>query len=326
MPPISNQQDYEEAALWIARHLGGPVDATAFAQWLAGAPGRREKFDALWATCNDEAVTQELRRQDRLVQDNQPAPAAAPSHPGKRRAGLRAAAWTGVAAAVLAVGAFAVPSVRFAMLPPQTFQSATGQVRSITLADGSSVTLNGASRISARIGEGRREVTLEAGEALFDVQHDPARPFTVTAGEGRVTVLGTRFDLALNRRNVDLEVERGLVRFERTAGDIAPVLVPAAHRSTLAEGRIAAPVALTAATDEWQNGWLRVTAMPLEQILPRLERWTDKTIVVKDGALLRKQIAGRFRLSDPKIVLDNLGALYGFRVEDRGRSYVLDVQ
>lgn len=325
MAPTSPHQDYEEAALWVARHLGGPVDATAFSQWLAGAPGRREKFDALWKTCFDDAVTQELLRQDRVAQDNQPPPAVAPD-PVPHRKGGRVALWTGAAAAVLAIGVFALPAVRFAMLPPQTYQSATGQVRSVTLADGSTVMLNGASRISARIGEGRREIALEAGEALFDVRHDPARPFTVVAGDGRVTVLGTRFDLALNRRNVDLEVERGLVRFERTTGDTKPVLVPAAHRSTLADGRIAEPTAVAETKDEWREGWLRVTAMPLEQIIPRLERWTDKAIIVKDKALLRKQIAGRFRLSDPKTVLDNLGTLYGFRVEDRGQAYVLDAQ
>lgn len=324
MRPSLHQQDYEEAALWVARHLGGPVDATAFSQWVAGAPGRREKFDALWETCFDDAVTQGLMRLDHVEQDNQP-PSVAETHPEPHRTGKRVALWTGVAAVGLVIGMSALPAVRFAMLPAQTFQSATGQVRSITLADGSTVTLNGASRISARIGAGHRDVALEAGEALFDVRHDPARPFTVVAGDGRVTVLGTRFDLALNRRNVDLEVERGLVRFETTGGQAAPVLVPAAHRSSLAEGQITAPTALET-TDEWRAGWLRVTAMPLEQIIPRLQRWTDKTIIVKDEALLRKRIAGRFYLSDPKIVLDSLGTLYGFKVEDRGQAYVLDAQ
>jgi transmembrane sensor len=324
MTPALHHPDDEEAALWVARHMGGPVDATAFNQWLAGAPGRREMFDALWATCFDDAVTEELRRQDRVEQDNEPAPMLAPDV-APRRTGRWLALGAGGVAALLAIGVLALPAARFAMLPAQSFQSATGQVRSVTLADGSTVVLNGASRISARIGAGRREVALEAGEALFDVKHDPARPFTVTAGAGRVTVLGTRFDLALNRRNVDLEVERGLVRFEGN-GDGAPVLVAAAQRSTLADGRVAAPTALAGTTEAWRTGWLRVTAMPLDQIIPRLERWTDKTIVVKNPALLHKQIAGRFRLSDPKVVLENLGALYGFRVEDRGQTYVLDAQ
>ena len=313
----SMDQDDEDAALWVARQLGGPVDVTAFSEWLNGAPGRKEKFDALWATCADAAVTDALRLRDR--------PERLPAAP---RRSIRTVATFAAVAAALVVGVIlAWPLARFALSPAQTYETAAGQVRNVALADGSTVALNGASRIRVKIGGARREVTLERGEALFDVQHDKTRPFVVAAGDGRVTVLGTRFDVALNRERVDLEVERGLVRFDKALDASTSVLVPASHQASLTHGAIAPPAPLHLdATAAWRTGWLEASDMPLAEILPRLERWSSKPILVRDPALLQKRVAGRFQLSDPKAVLDSLGALGGFDVRETGQAYVINTR
>ncbi|PEQ12887.1 hypothetical protein B2G71_08565 [Novosphingobium sp. PC22D] len=315
------QEDEEEAALWVARHLGNAVDATAFAAWLAGGSGRRELFDALWATCMDDAVTDGLRIHDQKAgaDDETLARVERIRMPYKRLA-LGA-----VAAGVAVAGVLVWPLVRFALTPERTFATGTAKVSRVALSDGTIVLLNGNTRLRAKIDAGRRVVHLDAGEALFDVRHDAQRPFTVAADNSEVTVLGTRFDLALNDSRVDLEVERGLVRFGGTSARQAAVLVPAMHRAAMVDGRIAQPVALgrNAATD-WQHGWLQVADMALADIVPRLQRWTDKSIVVEDPALLRTRVAGRFRLSQSKAVLDSLGDLYGFAVEETGSAYILE--
>ncbi|MCJ2183482.1 hypothetical protein MTR62_12385, partial [Novosphingobium sp. 1949] len=58
-----NEAEDEAAALWVARHLDDEVDARAFALWRDGEPGRAARFDALWASCMDKAVTLGLRAQ-----------------------------------------------------------------------------------------------------------------------------------------------------------------------------------------------------------------------------------------------------------------------
>ncbi len=45
----------------------------------------------------------------------------------------------------------------------------------------------------------RRTVRLLRGRAFFDVARDPDRPFTVEAGDARVTALGTAFAVSLAR-------------------------------------------------------------------------------------------------------------------------------
>lgn len=70
----------------------------------------------------------------------------------------------------------------------------TGSPRTVALPDGSQVTLAPGSRISftSHLNGAKREVYL-SGEAFFDVQKDPSKPFFVYADELTTRVLGTSF-------------------------------------------------------------------------------------------------------------------------------------
>ncbi|MES3019289.1 MAG: FecR domain-containing protein [Bacteroidota bacterium] len=87
--------------------------------------------------------------------------------------------------------------------------------RFINLPDGSYVILNENSSIElSNFGsKGNREVILH-GEAYFDVVHDSSRPFIVTTGKIRTTVLGTAFNINSNtkERIVVVTVTRGKVQ------------------------------------------------------------------------------------------------------------------
>ncbi|WP_137681337.1 FecR family protein [Aurantiacibacter suaedae] len=316
------EQDEEDAALWVSRHLGGPVDVMAFAQWMGDKPGRRELFDAMWRNCMDDSVTASLqehssRQDDTPVAANDMAPAA---HPARGLMMLGA-----VAAVLMVVAAFVWLPMSQVQATSERYQTAAGEVREVALADGSTVLLNGASAIDVQLGNDSRHVTLAAGEALFDVAHDADRPFTVAAGAGKVTVLGTRFDLALNGDTVELEVSRGLVRFAASEDEDTAVLVRRAQRSMLANGAPTAPVSYAMRGEpDWRSGWLEVADMPLAQLIPRLERWTAKTIELEDPALLDRRVAGRFLLSEPGAVLSGLGAMHDFRVRETEASFVID--
>ncbi|OYX66947.1 MAG: hypothetical protein B7Y88_03725 [Sphingomonadales bacterium 32-64-17] len=315
------EQDEEEAALWVSRHLGGPVDVMAFAQWMGDKPGRRELFDAMWGNCMDDSVTaslQEHSAEQITAADaaNDDAPTAGPA----RRLMVLGA----VAAVLMVVAAVVWLPMSQVQATSESHQTAIGEVREVALADGSTVLLNGASAIDVQIGEDGRHVTLTEGEALFDVAHDADRPFTVAAGAGEVTVLGTRFDIALNDDQVELEVSRGLVRFAAADAEDSAVLVRRAQRSTLADGAPTAPASYAPRSEpDWRSGWLEVSDMPLSQLIPRLERWSAKTIELEDPALLDRRVAGRFLLTETGAVLSGLGTMQGFSVHETETSFVI---
>ncbi len=74
-------------------------------------------------------------------------------------------------------------------------RTAAGEQRVLTLDDGSRLTLAGDSAINLDLVDHQRHVTLLRGRAYFQVASDPHRPFLVEAGEARVRVTGTRFEV-----------------------------------------------------------------------------------------------------------------------------------
>ena len=69
------------------------------------------------------------------------------------------------------------------------------------------VTLNNHSKLTypKQFSGNLREVNVE-GEAFFEVKHDASRPFVITAGNARIKVLGTSFNVMARPENETVEV------------------------------------------------------------------------------------------------------------------------
>src|SRR5690606_5273789 len=119
-------------------------------------------------------------------------PAAAPASAFKRS---RLKLFTGSAIAAMAA------AIMFAVwiAQPQTqfneIATAVAQRQSITLSDGTKVDLNAHTRLEVATSASERRVRLAAGEAFFEVQRDPARPFIIETPAGSVRVTGTTFNV-----------------------------------------------------------------------------------------------------------------------------------
>lgn len=93
------------------------------------------------------------------------------------------------------------------------------------LSDGTSVQLNDRSHLSypqSFAGKSVREVSLQ-GEAYFDVKHDSGHPFIIHAGNVRITVLGTAFNVKAYSpgESVVVTVSSGKVKVEDTEKTLA---------------------------------------------------------------------------------------------------------
>ena len=90
-----------------------------------------------------------------------------------------------------------------------------GEMKTVTLADGSKIWLNAATtfRYPKRFGEKSREVTLMEGEAFFDVMHDERKPFIVHSKNINTQVLGTSFNVSAYKyaKSVKVSVATGKV-------------------------------------------------------------------------------------------------------------------
>lgn len=92
-----------------------------------------------------------------------------------------------------------------------TYRTDIGEQRSLTLADGSTLELNSNSVVRVRYTERERHIDLLAGQALFDVAKDKARPFIVKTGDTQVRAVGTQFDVYRKSRGTTVTVIEGRV-------------------------------------------------------------------------------------------------------------------
>jgi transmembrane sensor len=86
-----------------------------------------------------------------------------------------------------------------------------GEQRTLTLADGSVVTLNTESQIKVDFSEKRRSIELQKGEAFFRVAHDASRPFFVDAKDAIVRAVGTQFNVKIAPQDTVVSVVDGVV-------------------------------------------------------------------------------------------------------------------
>lgn len=232
----------------------------------------------------------------------------------RRRAAIGAGGMLGIVAMV-GIGGWQAGWYRAPDARAVHYETARGQMLDVPLADGSSLHLNGDTSLDVTLADDRRSVTMERGEAYFDVAHLPDRPFTVRARGSATQVLGTAFNLDIAAGGVRLAVYRGAVRFGNATPGSATVVVPAGWRSRFADGRALAPTRFDAGQKDWRDGWLDIDGMALGDLIDALNRRGGPLIAPPPPGLRGIAVSGRFRLDSPRDLLDAMGAAYGFRTE-----------
>ena len=203
------------AAEWAVRRAEGlePHERAEFDEWLGDDPANWRAYKETSRVWGDLAEM-DLRAAERKIEA------------GRRR---RAPVWAAIAATLVA-GLIGVQAIRAA--PDKVYESERGEVRTVRLQDGSHVTLGAGSAIAVNFERNGRHVVLRRGEALFDVTHDPSRPFDVRAADTQVRVVGTRFVVKSAPEAVRVDVIQGIVRVAKTENPLlAPfIAAPAAEK------------------------------------------------------------------------------------------------
>lgn len=288
------------SAEWAARIDNGPLSPEEDArleQWLAGDPRRRGSFMRM------RAIALHSERAQALGPGYDPdsfagtdtEPAATPLVSRRRFLWLGG----GAAVAASAIGAVGLELLGRGV----SYDTRRGEMRVVTLEDGSVITLNTASHINVRYDEGRRLVRLEEGEALFDVAHDAARPFVVEAGGTNVRAVGTSFTVKrLGEAPVEILVREGVVEVTRAAA-AAPVRMAANTRVVATQAAALNPAAIApeevARELAWRSGRIALEGETLARAAETFARYSETRIIIDDPAVGREEITGLFAANDP---------------------------
>lgn len=310
----------EDAAAWVVRLEAGALDdaaAVAFDAWLSAAPANAAAFDAALATSRAVAAAGELVL-DGLAERR--APRRAP-RPG---IGRRAVVGMGAVAAAAALAVVLAP--QFAGPQAQTYVTAKGERRSVQLADGTRLDLNGGTRLSVAFSRDARRVILDQGQAVFDVAHSAQRPFLVAAGDRTIRVVGTQFDVRRLAGKVSVTVARGSVEVRPSEG--ASGRSWRLHPGQKLEHEEGAPtvrVAEARAEDVlgWRNGRMVYREQPLSEVVADLNQQFATPIRIDDPALARAPISGVLVLDDQAAVIRRLALLVPISAVRSGPDVVL---
>jgi transmembrane sensor len=315
----------EEASLWLARlDRGlGADERTALRDWLKDSLNHKAflEIGKLWRGLDVISVLAELFPLNPEVLNPKP-----------RRSFLVVTLTAVAAACIAAVGTtmmigntpwqyFNNGRIPTPAVTSESYGTAIGESRIATLGDGSTVTLNTATRLAVVFSPRSRDVYLAYGEARFDVAREPGRPFNVHAGKRVLQAMGTSFNVRiLTPENVELTVTEGRVKVlyvpppripespaalrdeimhgETTVGALEMAIVEPHFQSVRKLEKSAVEARLA-----WQRGMLIFQGESLEQVIAEVGRYTNTTFVLADESLRDVRVGGYFRVGDVDGVL-----------------------
>lgn len=294
-----------EAAEWFITLREDPDDEdlrARFTAWRQADP----RNAAAWAEIDETVRVIQSAPPERRACDV-PAAAATPS---RRR-------WTWAAAAAVAIVGFSLlaePTIRLRLAADHI--SSVGQPETVALADGSHVELGPDSAIAVDYRAEARIVRLLAGQAMFEVQADPSRPFRVTAGGVTATVLGTGFEVRTIGAATSVAVRHGRVRVDDSS--TTPVVsreLAAGEWVRIAKGLpMEAGTGAAALVGAWRSGNVSIRNRPIVEAIEEARPWYRGRIILADRALGERLITGTYDFRDPVRSLGLMIAPYGGRI------------
>lgn len=290
---VPTPADYDAASAWLLRLRERDLETSReFEAWKLADPAHEFAFAEVEALF---VLSARPAQEAEYFYDGREHPRSLARHWPSR--GWR---WAGMALAASIALLLALPFAPHLAYIGADAATGTGKLRTVTLADGSRVTLNTASAIDADVVGGRtRNVTLRGGEAYFEVVHNPARPFLVHAGNADVRVLGTKFNIRIDAGQSRIAVTEGHVRVALAADPKRAVDLVVGQEALADRDGLQKQVADTYEATAWRRHQLLFSYVPLRLVVRDLNRYRRAPIYIANGALADNLVSGVFRTDDP---------------------------
>ena len=289
----TNPSIHEQASQWVFRlHADHctTVEHQAFKDWLALDPAHLSAYqyaESAWQSfshSNEQANAQlaaarVLFRQAQNLQQKK-----------------RSRRITAAATLLLVIGG---APFAWQWANTEIYSTIKGQRSEITLSDGSHIELNTDTQIRVNYAWQTRQVTLERGEAIFTVEHNPTKPFEVIAAKGRIRDIGTRFNVRQWHNETTVSVLEGEVAVITESSSITENLLVGQQVHYNYQGNLSDLAEFDQKTvTAWQNDLLVFKKTPLSEVLDQLSRYQNVGLTLSDSALRDLKVSGDFPSND----------------------------
>src|SRR5690554_636242 len=220
-------------------------------------------------------------------------------------------------------------------------RTGVGEVDTVALSDGSTVTLNTATTLQVAFNDNERYVVLVEGEAFFDVESDINRAFVIDTGEQTIRVLGTKFNVRKENSAVRVAVVEGKVAVSRVSSipsagsnigtqtmafDAKDYLLEAGaigSFSATADVVAGSNFAQVSEAQSWRRGIFRFDDSSLEAVVKEFNRYRTHKIKIIDESAAVLRISGVFHFNDGDGLLEALTASLPIELEVAGDKVLI---
>ena len=280
-----------EASAWLARRqTGSDADVERrFRRWYEASPEHADAFERVSRSYESAG----LLRHSKLARDR-PLEERAPRASTQPR-------WAFAVAVALAVLVPAAILTNGGIIPIGTrntvlLASAVGEIRQVTLEDGSKVTLDTSTAVEVALGRSERRAIVQKGRARFEVAPDP-RPFIIEAGTATVKSGPAVLDVEALGEHARIEVHSGRATASRDSSPQEAAAVRVDAGQGFLSDREPGTYALTNDRSAWTKGMLQFDATPLGEAVAAANRYSERRIIVR-GDLHQLRVTGAFRAGD----------------------------
>ena len=186
-------------------------------------------------------------------------------------------------------------------LSGETETTQVGEVRQISLKDGTQLWLNTDSLVTIDQQVHRQQFHLLRGE-LFVESASGAIPLQLATGFGQVSAIGANFSVRLNEDHTYLAVHQGSVAVTADSGSHTKVQ---AKQSVQFNSTNLSPIQGFSVNDEaWRRGYLVADNMRLDEFIALLNRYHPNGWLKCSASASHYRLVGHYLLADTEKVLD----------------------
>lgn len=188
------------------------------------------------------------------------------------------------------------------------YQTVTGEIRTVQLADGTEIILNTATAIDVTFNHQQRLIQMHAGEIQittgYQCEFHDHTLFVLTA-HGQIQALGTQFTVRQTKSETLVSVTEGTVEITTRDDSSQKLQLQAGEKSHFSSTTIGliAPDKQTASS--WQQGLLVAEQMRVADFCAELRRYRNGLLRC-DPRVADLQVSGVFSVSDTDKALHNL--------------------
>lgn len=308
MQPDANPAE-ARAIDWVIRQRDAAFDDwDGFADWLAEDPVHAAIYDEV------ASLDQDLGALPPAVSPSVVVRPVAQRRPSRR-------AWVGGAMAAALVAVIGVSTLN-PFGNGNRIETAAGEHRTIQLADGSRIEINGGSIIEIDA-DRPRFARLASGEAMFHVVHRDSDPFVVEAGGDRIVDLGTAFNVVRRERQTSVAVSEGIVLYNPDRDKVRLVAGKAIEARDDDDRPPVVQDIDVASVGGWRSGLLVYNGAPLALVADDLKRTAGMDVRIAPAAANLSFRGALIIDKNRSRTIADLAALSGTKAQRQGDGWIL---